>query len=163
MNPKPVFHARSSRAASTPARLCSARMPPPTSISICRKASPIARSARVMCVPLMSRATGKAFGVVQVHTHNRCIKFTPDDLKLLVSVAGQAAVALENARLHESLVARAGLERELKLAQQVQRSFLPKAFPQKPDYEFWAHYEVGVRGRRRLLRLHPACRETVSA
>ena len=69
------------------------------------------------------------------------MKFTPDDLKLLTSVAGQAAVALENARMHESLVARAGLERDLKLAQQVQLSFLPKAFPQKPGYEFWAHYE----------------------
>src|SRR5262249_24091911 len=32
----------------------------------------------VMCVPLMSRATGNAFGVVQLHTHNRLIKFTPD-------------------------------------------------------------------------------------
>src|SRR5262249_2724953 len=74
----------------------------------------------VMCVPLMSRATGNAFGVVQLHTHNRLIKFTPDDLKLLLAVAGQAAVALEHASLHESLVARAGLERDLKLAHQVQ-------------------------------------------
>ena len=95
----------------------------------------------VMCVPLVSRATGKAFGVVQVHTHNRLLKFTQDDLKLLMSVAGQAAVALENVSLHESLVARAGLERDLKLAHQVQLSFLPKFFPQKPGYEFWAHYE----------------------
>ena len=95
----------------------------------------------VMCVPLTSRATGKAFGVIQLHTHNRMIKFTSDDLKLLISVAGQAAVALENASLHESLLARAGLEREMKLAQQVQRSFLPKVFPLKPGYEFWAYYE----------------------
>jgi serine phosphatase RsbU (regulator of sigma subunit)/pSer/pThr/pTyr-binding forkhead associated (FHA) protein len=95
----------------------------------------------VMCVPLVSRTTGKAFGVVQVHTHNRLLKFTQDDLRLLLSVAGQAAVALENARLHESMVARAGLERDLRLAHQVQLSFLPKAFPQTLGYEFWAHYE----------------------
>lgn len=95
----------------------------------------------VMCVPLVSRQTGLAFGVVQLHTHNRMMKFTEEDLRLLMSVAAQAAVAVENARMHESLVSRAGLERDLKLAHQVQLSFLPKAPPQTPGYEFWAHYE----------------------
>ena len=95
----------------------------------------------VMCVPLISPTTGEAFGVIQVHTHNRLLKFTQDDLRLLISVAGQAAVALENARMHQSIVSRAGLERDLKLAQQVQLSFLPKTLPHKPGYEFWAHYE----------------------
>ena len=67
-----------------------------------------------MCVPLREPATsGKAFGVIQLDTQDRFKKFTQDDLKLLLSVAGQAAVALENARMHESLVARAGLERDL--------------------------------------------------
>jgi phosphoserine phosphatase RsbU/P len=95
----------------------------------------------VMCVPLVSRATGQPFGVMQVHTHSRQIKFTADDLRLLQSVAGQAAVALENARMHQSLVARAGLERDMATARQVQLSFLPKVFPEKPGYEFWAYYE----------------------
>jgi serine phosphatase RsbU (regulator of sigma subunit) len=38
-------------------------------------------------------------------------------------------------------VARAGLERVLKLAHQVQLSFLPKRPPQLAGYEFFAHYE----------------------
>ena len=38
-------------------------------------------------------------------------------------------------------MARAGLERDLKLAHQVQLSFLPKKPPQMPGYEFFAHYE----------------------
>lgn len=98
----------------------------------------------VMCVPLMSRVTGKAFGVVQVHTHNPLQKFTRDDLRLLMSVAGQAAIALENANLHESMVERARTDQIRKtndaLAHQVQMSFL-KPPPQLPGYEFWAHYE----------------------
>lgn len=98
----------------------------------------------VMCVPLLSRGNGKAFGVVQLDTQDRLKKFTQEDLKLLLAVASQAAVAIENARMHESLVARAGLERDLKLAHQVQLSFLPKRPPQAAGYEFHAHYESAL-------------------
>lgn len=101
------------------------------------------RIRSVMAAPLVMRSTGKAFGVIQLDTQGigGPRKFTQDDLKLLMAVAGQAAIALENARLHESLVARAGLERDLRLAHQVQMSFLPKKPPQVAGYEFYAHYE----------------------
>jgi serine phosphatase RsbU (regulator of sigma subunit) len=39
------------------------------------------------------------------------------------------------------MLSRAHLERDLTLAHQVQLSFLPKAPPQVPGYEFYAHYE----------------------
>jgi serine phosphatase RsbU (regulator of sigma subunit) len=94
-----------------------------------------------MCAPLLSRSTGKAFGVIQLDTQDRAKKFTADDLKLLLAVAGQAAIALENAKLHETLIARVGLERDLKIAHQVQLSFLPKKSPQIAGYEFFAFYE----------------------
>ena len=68
------------------------------------------RIRSVMLAPLLSRATGKAFGVIQLDTQDRFKKFTHDDLKLLLSVARQSAIALENAKMHETLVARAGLE-----------------------------------------------------
>jgi serine phosphatase RsbU (regulator of sigma subunit) len=95
----------------------------------------------VMCVPLMSRNTNKAFGVIQLDTLDRFKKFAEDDLKLLLAVAGQAAVAIENAAMHVTIVARAGLERDLKFAHQVQKSFLPKLMPKYTGYEFHAHYE----------------------
>jgi serine phosphatase RsbU (regulator of sigma subunit) len=100
------------------------------------------RIRSVMCAPLLGRSSGKAFGVIQLDTQDRAKKFTQDDLKLLLAVAGQAAIALENAKLHESLIARVGLERDLKIAHQVQLSFLPKRPPQIPGYEFFAHYEA---------------------
>lgn len=96
----------------------------------------------VMCAPLTGRTSGKPMGVLQLDTQDRFKKFNADDLKLLMAVAGQAAVALENAKMHENLVARAGLERDLKTAQQVQRSFLPKKSPAMQGYEFFAHYEA---------------------
>jgi serine phosphatase RsbU (regulator of sigma subunit)/pSer/pThr/pTyr-binding forkhead associated (FHA) protein len=99
------------------------------------------RIRSVMCAPLLGRSSGKAFGVLQLDTQDRSKKFTQDDLKLLLAVAGQAAIALENAKMHETLVARVGLERDLRLAHQVQLSFLPKKSPHVPGYEFFAHYE----------------------
>ncbi len=52
------------------------------------------RIRSVMLAPLLSRSTGKAFGVIQLDTQDRFKKFTHDDLKLLLSVAGQSAIAL---------------------------------------------------------------------
>jgi serine phosphatase RsbU (regulator of sigma subunit) len=98
------------------------------------------RIRSVMCTPLVS-GDGKAFGVIQLDTQDRTKKFTLDDLKLLAGVANQAAVALENARFHEDQVARERLKRDLELAHQVQRSFLPKELPAVPGYEFFAYYE----------------------
>ncbi len=99
------------------------------------------RIRSVMLAPLLSRTSGKAFGVIQLDTQDRFKKFTQDDLKLLLSVAGQAAIALENAKMHETLVSRASLERDLQLAHQVQMSFLPKKPPQATGYDFFSHYE----------------------
>jgi len=98
------------------------------------------RIRSVMCAPLCGQ-DGKAFGVIQLDTQDRSKKFTEDDLKLLVGVANQASVALENAKLHEDLVARERLKRDLELAKEVQTSFLPKHLPTVGGYEFFAHYE----------------------
>jgi len=99
------------------------------------------RIRSVMCVPLCG-AAGKAFGVIQLDTQDRSKKFTQEDLKLLWGVANQAAISMENARLHEDAVKRERLRRDLELAQQVQLSFLPKKLPEVPGYEFFAYYQA---------------------
>jgi serine phosphatase RsbU (regulator of sigma subunit) len=98
------------------------------------------RIRSVMCVPLCD-ANGKAFGVIQLDTQDRSKKFTQEDLKLLWGVANQAAIALDNARLHSEAVTRERLRRDLELAHRVQMSFLPPTLPQVAGYEFYAHYE----------------------
>lgn len=95
----------------------------------------------MVVAPLTSRTGEPAIGVIQLDTQDRFKKFTQDDLRLLMAVAAQAGVAIENARMHESLITRAELERDLELAKRVQKSFLPKKFPQIAGYEFFAHYE----------------------
>ena len=98
------------------------------------------RIRSVMCAPLL-HADGKAFGVVQLDTQDRSKKFVADDLKLLVGVANQAAVALENVHLHNDLLARDRFQRDLELAREVQHGFLPRSSPEIPGYQFYTHYE----------------------
>ncbi|MFN4259890.1 MAG: SpoIIE family protein phosphatase [Gemmataceae bacterium] len=98
------------------------------------------RIRSVMCAPLCT-VDGNAFGVINLDTQDRSKKFTKDDLKLLVAVANQAAIALENAKLHTDLLARERFQRDLELAREVQRGFLPHRLPDLAGYEFFAHYE----------------------
>lgn len=99
------------------------------------------RIRSVMCAPLCN-TEGKPFAVIQIDTQDRSKKFNPEDLKFLVAVANQIAAALQNARLHEDLLARERFLRDLELARQVQRGFLPRRPPDHAGYEFFTHYEA---------------------
>ncbi|HZU07169.1 MAG TPA: adenylate/guanylate cyclase domain-containing protein [Chloroflexota bacterium] len=62
------------------------------------------RLRSILCAPLSVK--GRTIGVVYVDNRRRAGLFTPSDLELLVAFADQAAIAIENARLHQSLQAR---------------------------------------------------------
>jgi len=94
----------------------------------------------MMCAPLVTR-DGQALGVIQLDTLNPTNHFQQEDLDLLASVACQAAVAVENAQLHEAVLQDQALRRELAVAHEVQRGFLPAAAPRIPEYEFFDFYE----------------------
>jgi serine phosphatase RsbU (regulator of sigma subunit) len=98
------------------------------------------RIRSVMCAPLC-RADGKAFAVIQLDTQDRAKKFSQDDLKLLCSVANQAAISLENARMLEETVQQEKVKRDLELAKKVQKSFLPPHEPKLAGYEFFGFSE----------------------
>jgi serine phosphatase RsbU (regulator of sigma subunit) len=93
----------------------------------------------VMCVPLLT-PDGQALGILQLDTSDRK-QFHQEDLDVLTAVASQAAIAIQNASLHESLLERERLDRDLKLAEQVQKRFLPQSVPQISGFEFFAHYD----------------------
>jgi serine phosphatase RsbU (regulator of sigma subunit)/pSer/pThr/pTyr-binding forkhead associated (FHA) protein len=92
----------------------------------------------VMCVPLLT-PDNQTLGILQLDTSDRR-QFLQDDLDVLAAVASQAAIAIQNAALHEQSMERERLERDLKLAEQVQKRFLPQAVPVVEGYEFYAHY-----------------------
>jgi serine phosphatase RsbU (regulator of sigma subunit) len=93
----------------------------------------------VMCVPLLT-PDREALGIIQLDTSDRK-QFHQEDLDVLAAVASQAAIALQNAQMHESLLERERVNRDLKLAEQVQKRFLPQSVPAIPGYEFFAHYD----------------------
>jgi serine phosphatase RsbU (regulator of sigma subunit)/pSer/pThr/pTyr-binding forkhead associated (FHA) protein len=99
----------------------------------------------VMCAPVLT-PEGQPLGILQIDTSDRR-QFDQDDLEVLVSVALQAASAIQSAAMHESLLAQERVARDLNLASQVQMSFLPKTTPKVEGYQFFAHYnpayEVG--------------------
>ena len=54
----------------------------------------------MICAPLIA-SDGEALGVIQLDALDQRNRFRQDDLEMLVSVACQAAFAVENAQLHE--------------------------------------------------------------
>jgi sigma-B regulation protein RsbU (phosphoserine phosphatase) len=93
----------------------------------------------VMCVPLLT-PDREALGILQLDTSDRR-QFGQEDLDVLAAVASQAAIAIQNAAMHESLLERERVTRDLKLAEQVQKRFLPQSVPEIPGFEFFAHYD----------------------
>ncbi|HVR43845.1 MAG TPA: SpoIIE family protein phosphatase [Thermoanaerobaculia bacterium] len=55
--------------------------------------------------------------------------FDESDVRLVRQFATQAAIALENARLHRDALEKQAIERELELAATIQRDILPRAVP----------------------------------
>ena len=81
----------------------------------------------VMCVPLLT-PDNKALGILQLDTSDRR-QFGEEDLDVLLAVASQAAISIQNASMLESLLQRERLNRDLKIAEQVQKKFLPQSVP----------------------------------
>lgn len=98
----------------------------------------------MMCVPLVAKS-GDVMGVMQIDTKDVGHQFTQTDLDVLVSVASQASLAVENASLHEELVKQKVMDRDLEFATQIQLGFLPNTRPKVDGYEFYDFYEAALR------------------
>ncbi|HMB94538.1 MAG TPA: SpoIIE family protein phosphatase [Tepidisphaeraceae bacterium] len=82
---------------------------------------------------------GKPVGVLRVYTDHEQT-FSQLRINLLKAVAAQAAAAIENTRLfNESLVAEA-LEKQVRMAAEVQQRMIPQTPPQIPGVELAAVY-----------------------
>lgn len=97
-------------------------------------------SGPVLLVPLLTR--GQVVGALVVDQGRRLRAFSQHEIQIIMGIANQAVVALENARLNEFAEANRRLEYEIGLARQIQSSFLPETCPQIPGYEICAAWRV---------------------
>ncbi|HZW29263.1 MAG TPA: SpoIIE family protein phosphatase [Isosphaeraceae bacterium] len=98
------------------------------------------RIRSLMCAPLLDQER-KPVGIIQIDTRDGRGRFEQDDLDLLVAVASQIGIAVQNARLHHALLRQREMEQELQFARQVMQTLLPVRPASVPGYEFWACYE----------------------
>jgi sigma-B regulation protein RsbU (phosphoserine phosphatase) len=81
----------------------------------------------------------RPIGVLRVYTAE-VHEFTEVERKLLASIASQAAVAIENARLQEEALEKDRLERQVQIAAEVQRRMMPARPPCPPGLDVSALY-----------------------
>ena len=86
-----------------------------------------------MCVPLWNNQD--IIGLIYCDRASLLEQFSEDDLRLLTLLANLAAVKIENARLYEESLKVIQLERELSLAVQIQKNFLPREEPSFAPYD----------------------------
>jgi sigma-B regulation protein RsbU (phosphoserine phosphatase) len=103
------------------------------------------RTRSMITVPL--KVGDRITGVAQVINRLDGGSFDKDDLELFIALCSLAAIAIENAKMHTSLMEKQRLVKDMEFARTVQESFLPQKTPEIARYRFSAHYtpaqEVG--------------------
>lgn len=103
------------------------------------------RTKSMIAVPL--KVEERIIGVAQVINRLDGNPFDTDDLDLFIALCSMAAIAIDKARMHKSLMERQRLVKDMEFARTIQESFLPQKMPDLEGYAFSAHYtpaqEVG--------------------
>ncbi len=81
----------------------------------------------ILCVPM--RTPDGVVGVIYVDSNAITRRFTPADVPLVEAFAAQAAAAVERVRLQRIASERDRIQRQLEIASDIQRAFLPVGFP----------------------------------
>ncbi|MCU1284407.1 MAG: serine phosphatase [Acidobacteriales bacterium] len=91
-----------------------------------------------LCVPLIYKDI--VIGVLDLE-HTRRGYFNEDNMRTVVTLAAQVAIAIENARLYERIAREEQrMERELSMARVVQQHLLPPCCPVMPSAELAAKF-----------------------
>ncbi|MBX3395309.1 MAG: SpoIIE family protein phosphatase [Phycisphaerae bacterium] len=94
--------------------------------------------ASVLVAPLKSG--GKPIGVIRAYM-DYVYEFSSFDVALMEAIASQVASAIVNHRLREEAEEAERLDRQVKLAADIQRRMFPKHNPDHPHYEFACIYQ----------------------
>ncbi len=84
-------------------------------------------------VPMLFR--GRLIGALNLES-DRINTFNENQLELLTAFASHAAIAIDNARLHEEVLKNKELEYDLITARKIQKALLPKVLPKIKGFTF---------------------------
>ncbi len=85
------------------------------------------RTRNILCLPIRNKQE-KIIAALQL-LNKKSGTFTHEDADFLLTLSGHMALALENAQLHQALLDKERMEKELALARGIQRSLLPDTAP----------------------------------
>jgi sigma-B regulation protein RsbU (phosphoserine phosphatase) len=91
------------------------------------------RSGIVLAVPMFLQ--DRLVGFITVGQKMSGKVYSQEDINLLATVAGQAAIAIENSRLHKSEIDQQRVKEELDLARKIQQGLFPKKNPEIPGLD----------------------------
>ncbi len=97
------------------------------------------KTRSIVAVPLLKHNT--SIGVLELINKQDGSNFHARDVALLEAFAGQAVVALENARLHQAELVKQRMEQELQLGFEMQSSLIPAGVPTLDGWEFAAWWQ----------------------
>ena len=80
-------------------------------------------------------------GILSLSLRRTQFRYSPTDREILMSIAGQLALIVENSHLAERMVAQERLKRELDLAAEVQRRLLPAKPPEHTSLQLAGYCE----------------------
>ncbi len=87
----------------------------------------IRRAGIVLAIPLLLQE--RLIGLITVGPKFSRKVYSQDDIDLLTTVASQAAIAIENSRLHRSEIEKQKIQEEMEMARRIQQGLLPKSDP----------------------------------
>lgn len=94
----------------------------------------------VLGVPLSVK--GEFYGVLVASESNVPLSFHDRRLEILSGIAQQVSLAIQNDRLNREMIQRERLEREIQLARQIQKTFLPHRLPKIPGWQVDIHWQT---------------------
>lgn len=92
------------------------------------------KTENIICVPLFNYEE-EIIGVIQALNKKGGGNFSEEEIPIFLAFANQAAIAIENARLHEEQKQKMLLEQKLDLARSIQSNFVPSESPDIPGYQ----------------------------
>lgn len=88
----------------------------------------------ILCVPLLNHKK-EIIGIIQALNKKQGEDFLESEIPIFQALANQAAIAIENARLHEQQKQKMLIEQKLDLARSIQSGFIPEESPAIEGYQ----------------------------